>query len=827
MIKFVSHPNQHTASMLKDVSIKLLLVFSFLVSGLIPIMIVSLIGYNAARVELKNQAFRQLESVRDIKKEQIKNFFSERINNISVFARDPFIISAYKDLKTAFEEAGGIENNRFRGFRDEIYNAPESYKKIHDKYFSIIKFMVGQYAYYDFFLIDPIYGDTLFTLSKESDFGIRIGNVSSSLRDVWIKSSREKRIALSDTKPYPPSENAPAQFLAAPIIEKNTVIGVVAVQVSINSIDSIMKERSGMWQTGETYLVGPDKKMRSDSYMDNQNHSVYASFDGTVQKNGVNTPSSIKALSGITGSHIINNYRGQEVLSSFTPIDIQGVKWAMIAEIDLSEIENRIGNALNTRIIILFIVSFAILLLLSLIISIFISRGINNTIHQLENMIKNVLNGKFRVRGDEDSVGVDFRKVLHSANLLIDAFETQWEEKSKLEEHIQYNQRLKAIGTLAGGIAHDFNNILTSMFAYSYIVMAELPEKGTAIENMEEIVASIRRASELVDQILTFGRHVKTEKRIVDVVKMVEGIEKLIRAMLPKNIIIQNQLPSHPVHIAITPSQFNQILMNLCTNAGYAMKESGGVLGISVETIPNCDSEILDLKKGKYCKLSVTDTGTGIPSPIIHRIFEPFFTTKPVGQGSGMGLSIVYGIVLNSGGKINVKSEPGKGSRFDIYLPVSEIQACEEVQNTTHEIPPFKGGHILFIDDEIPICQSESRVLESLGYTVTTLSDSREVEPIFLDNPDRFDLVITDLNMPHINGIQLAKRILTHRPDIPIILTTGYSHYDRLIDYEKIEEIGIMALLKKPYEKDRLSQVVAQVLNRTKKGNENPVASIP
>jgi signal transduction histidine kinase/CheY-like chemotaxis protein len=810
-------------SMIRDIPVKVLLVCSFLVSGLIPIMIVSLIGFNTAKVELKEQAFRQLESVRNIKKEQIKNFFSERINNITVFAKDPYIIDAYRDLKKVFDQMGGVKSKRFKGFLEEAYDAPAAYKKKHDRYFPFLKNMIRQYGYYDFFFMDPIHGDTIFTVRKESDFGIRIGELSSSLRDVWLKSCAEKRIALSDTKPYPPSHNAPAQFLAAPIIEDETIIGVVAVQISIDSIDRIMTERSGMWKTGETYLVGPDKKMRSNSYMDHKYHSVYASFNGSVEKNGVKTIASRNALAGITDTGIIVNYRGQEVLSSYTPIDIEGVIWAMIAEIDLKEIEGQIAGALNTKIILLFIISLVILLLLSLVISIFISHGINNTIQQLENMIKSVLNGELRVRGDEDSVGVDFKKVVHSANLLIDAFAGQWEEKRKLEEHIQYNQKLKAIGTLAGGIAHDFNNILTSMFAYSYIVMAELPDGSPVKENMEEIVASIRRASELVDQILTFGRHVKTEKKVAEILKMVIGAERMLTAMLPKNIIIKNRLPKEPIYIAITPSQFNQILMNLCINAAYAMQEAGGILEISLDKKNNSSGEIPGLKKKNYCKLSVCDTGIGIDPGIIDRIFEPFFTSKPLGQGSGMGLAIVYGIVLNSGGKINVESEPGKGARFDVYLPMLDHETFEEKKFELHESISCEGKHILFVDDEIGVCQSESRVLESLGYKVTPISDEREVEKVFMDNPDQFDLVITDLNMPHMNGIELSRRILALRPDIPIILTTGHSDYDKIVDHKKIEETGIMALLKKPYEEVQLSRLIAQALKiKEKKLHQKP-----
>ena len=803
--------------MLRDISIKVLLISGFLFSGLILIMIVSLTGYGTAKSELYDQAFRQLESIRNIKKEQIKNFFSERINNVSVFSRDPYIISAYKDLKKAFDNAGGTANGEFKGNLDEAFDAPLSYRKIHDRYFHFFKFMISQYGYYDFFLMDPVTGDTIFTVRKESDFGIRIRNVSSSFRDVWLKTTKEKCIALSDTKPYSPSRNAPAQFLAAPIMENGELIGVVAVQISIDSIDNIMKERSGMWKTGETYLVGQDKKMRSDSYMDKENHSVHASFGGTIAQNGVDTVSSREALRGKTDTAVIINYRKQQVLSAYTLIDIEGVKWAMIAEIDKKEIDLQIGNALNTKIILLFILSAVILFILSWVISIFIDRGIKNTIRQLEGMIEDVLKGKPRARGDIDSVGVDFRGVVQSANQLIDTFEDHWEEKKKLEEHIQYNQKLKAIGTLAGGIAHDFNNILTSMFAFSHIVISELPEDSPAKKDMEEIVTAIRRASELVEQILTFGRHVKPETPVVEISNMIWGTQILLKATFSKNILIECKIEPETIYVKASASQIEQILMNLCTNAGYAMKETGGTLCISAGIVNNMDGIIPGLKEGKYCKLSVSDTGHGIPPDIIGCIFEPFFTTKPVGQGSGMGLSMVYGIVLHYEGKIDVESVPGQGATFNVYLPLAEPVLPDEQKEDPVHFSIGHGEHILFVDDEAQICRSEASVLESLGYVVTFFTDSREASRVFMEDPSVFDLVITDLNMPYINGRELAKGFLEIRPGIPIILTTGYSHYDQLVEADKIEETGIAAFLKKPYEKDRLAQLIAFTLDAVKK----------
>jgi signal transduction histidine kinase/CheY-like chemotaxis protein len=801
-------------SLVRDISIRPLLIASFLVSGLIPIMIVSLIGFSTAKTELKEQVFRQLESVRNIKKVQIENFFSQRIKDISVFAANPYVIEAYNRLEKAFNQAGGAPGQKFNGRLEEVYDAPHSYREIHDRYFPYFKYLIEQYGYYDLFLMNPGFGDTLFTVRKESDFGIRIGQVSSSLRDVWLKVMNTGGIALSDTRPYPPSDNAPAQFLAAPIRQNNRTTGVIAVQISIDSIDEIMKERSGMWKTGETYLVGQDKKMRSDSYMDPANHSVHASFNGTAAANGVDTDASRAALKGITAAGIIRSYRNREVLSAYTPIIIEGVKWAIIAEVDIEEIELQIANALNNKIIFLFLASALVLFLLSMIVTIFISKGIKNTIVQLEQMIKDVLKGNLKARGDSDSVNSDFKAVVHSANQLIEAFASQWEEKRKLEEHMQYTQKLKAIGALAGGIAHDFNNILTSMFAFSHIVRAELPPDSPASEPMKEIVAALQRASELVDQILTFGRQANDEKQNVEISSIISGTLKLLEATLSKNITLLGRLPEEKIYIDASPSQVNQIVMNLCTNASYAMRESGGIMTVSAESICRRGDESPAAKPGAFCKLTVSDTGHGIEPAIKDRIFDPFFTTKPVGEGSGMGLSMVHGIVWNYGGWIDVQSTPGEGSTFHVYLPEAEPAPRESQEPDAVELPTGSGEKILFVDDESQICNSEAHILEAAGYDVYAVTDPREAEKIFREMPGGFDIVITDLNMPHIDGIELAERLMKLRPNTPVILTSGYRHYSRLVNREKIEKTGIAAFLKKPYDNGQLVQAVFDCLRR-------------
>jgi nitrogen-specific signal transduction histidine kinase/CheY-like chemotaxis protein len=389
-------------------------------------------------------------------------------------------------------------------------------------------------------------------------------------------------------------------------------------------------------------------------------------------------------------------------------------------------------------------------------------------------------------------------------------------ERRKLEEQIQGSQRLEAIGTLAGGIAHDFNNILTSMHAYALIIKKSAPKNSVVEDNIDELALSIRRASELVDQILTFSRHVKTEDVFLDISEEIRDSIKLFKAALPRNILVENHLSSERLLIKANPSQISQVIMNLYTNAYQAMQRNGGKLTITTEKVELENNVVSNLKKGVYCKISVRDTGHGMDKKTQNRIFEPFFTTKPVGEGTGMGLSVVYGIVRRCGGVIEVESFPGKGTCFDVYFPLARKDDFQD-RKQDEEISLLKGiGHILFVDDDAQICDSQKKALELIGYTVTAIQDSRAAEEVFSKNPDQFDVLILDLNMPQLSGFELAERIFKIRSNIPAILTTGFAE---LIDPKKIEELGFHGLLLKPYKIDDISSLIAKVL-KSVQGNQ-------
>ncbi|WDP90149.1 MAG: hypothetical protein HUN04_10705 [Desulfobacter sp.] len=284
---------------------------------------------------LREEAMAKLAAVREIKKSQIQSFFKERMVDARVLSRDPYILEAYQALHDSFDRLGGVKGGRFKGHTNGKYDAPGDYQAVHDRYYPHLAYYMSQYGYYDFFLLDADHGAVLFTVTKEADFGIDAGAQASSLKDVW-SAALKGEVAVSDTRPYAPSAGAPAQFVAAPIRDGERIIGVVALQISIDAINRIMAERAGLGETGETYLVGPDRLMRSDSFLDPKFHSVEASF-ADPEKGKVETEASMAALAGDTGFKVVLDYNGNPVLSSYTPLSIGTTTWGLLAEVDVAE----------------------------------------------------------------------------------------------------------------------------------------------------------------------------------------------------------------------------------------------------------------------------------------------------------------------------------------------------------------------------------------------------------------------------------------------------------------------------------------------------------
>jgi PAS domain S-box-containing protein len=380
------------------------------------------------------------------------------------------------------------------------------------------------------------------------------------------------------------------------------------------------------------------------------------------------------------------------------------------------------------------------------------------------------------------------------------------------EEKLRQGQKLESIGRLAGGIAHDFNNILSAILGYAELSLDDISREHPVRSNLDQIVKAGKRARNLVQQILAFSRKLEQERRPIHLHAIVDEALQLLKATLPTTIEISTNIHSGCSPILADPTQMHQIILNLATNAAHAIGDHGGCMKIELEQVSlngHFSTASGELMPGTYIRLSISDTGPGIPPEVQKRIFEPYFTTKSVGQGSGLGLAVVHGIVQSHGGGISVANMPGSGACFEVYLP-----CCSEKPSSTPAQAPeiVKGkGHILLVDDEEAIVNLNQRLLEKLGYSVTGETHSVAALEKFSKNPEQFDLVVTDQTMPNLTGLALAKELWKIRPDLPVIISTGYSAQ---ITSEKISGLGFYAMLNKPYTSAELAKAVKQSLTQ-------------
>ncbi|MGD9823352.1 ATP-binding protein [Desulfobacter sp.] len=410
--------------------------------------------------------------------------------------------------------------------------------------------------------------------------------------------------------------------------------------------------------------------------------------------------------------------------------------------------------------------------------------------------------------------------LLYSVSIRIkerDCFLIEFEditEKKKLENQLKQALKMETIGTLAGGIAHDFNNILTIILSNTEMSLDELDPHHPLREYLDDVKMASLRAKEIVAQLLSFSRGSSPVLQAVDVSQIIRESIKFLRSSIPSSVRIIHDIQAAGLFVMADPIQISQIIMNLCINAYQAMEDLKGSIEIRVcITTPNPDQPVShgDLKPGQYVRIDISDDGAGIPPTILSRIFDPYFTTKGVGKGSGLGLSVVMGIVNDHGGAIQVDSTPGKGSRFCVYLPLTEHAPEPEKTSEPFDI---KGGAetILLVDDDKRLSQIFNRVLTRIGYQVKAFTDPLMAVGAFESDPDSFDLVLTDMAMPGMTGADLARAVKAIRSDIPVMVCTAYSD---LMDEQKACENGIAAFVMKPISLKEMSQVIRKVLNST------------
>jgi PAS domain S-box-containing protein len=411
-------------------------------------------------------------------------------------------------------------------------------------------------------------------------------------------------------------------------------------------------------------------------------------------------------------------------------------------------------------------------------------------------------------------IKLNTRKTINSdGTIILEGLMEDVTEIKRMEGQLRQSQKMESIGTLAGGIAHDFNNILAIIIGYTELAIIDVPEWNPAKEYLKEIQTASARAKDLVQHILNFSRKAIADRKPIKIGPIIEDSLKMLRASIPTDIQIRQNLLCESDMVRADPTQMSQVLMNLCTNAAHAMWDEGGILEVSLQNVEFVKQNMeLDLGPGRYVKLDISDTGPGIDSENIDRIFDPYFTTKGLGEGTGLGLSVVQGIVKTHHGAVTVKSEPGKGTVFEVLFPVIEGEMKPEAAGS--EAFPTGNEKILFIDDEESILNLVKKRLEMQGYQVETKNNPVDALELVRSRPDRFDLIITDMTMPMMTGDKLAGEILSIRPDMPIILCSGYS--DR-IDAEKAAALGIRKYIEKPLNMSDFMVSIRKVLDESQR----------
>lgn len=416
-----------------------------------------------------------------------------------------------------------------------------------------------------------------------------------------------------------------------------------------------------------------------------------------------------------------------------------------------------------------------------------------------------------------NGIPLEFNGILYSVSFCKDISARKEEEKRrvKTELHLRETQKMESLGTLAGGIAHDFNNILGAVIGYAELARFQCEEGSKFEKYISQISKAGSRATELVKQILWFSRQGKSDKYPIDICRVINEALKLIEVTFPANIEILKNISSDLSPVFANEVQIHQIVMNLCTNAFHAMKESRGILNVNLMAVIIKAQDLKShpgMSPGDYIRLTVSDNGCGMPPEVINRIFEPYFTTKSIGQGSGLGLSIVHGIIKDHGGSIQVQSEVGIGTTFNIFFPIAD--SVSKMESKKVEELPFGNESILLVDDEKALIDIGRDLLVRLGYQVETRASSVDAIEAFRSNPQKYDLIISDITMPKITGDEMALTMKTIRPGIPIILCTGFSNR---LDEQSLETLGISAILMKPIIYSDLAGTVRRALDSAKR----------
>ena len=794
------------------------LVLGFIVIGAIPLTLATIIIFENAKAHLEDAVTDRLLAIASQKADRMKAFLNERTVDVTTLARMPSIIDAMEKFDAAYKIGKQIYSVEYMTIEQELKPFLTDYKE--------------SSRYGDVFLLSP-QGDTIFSVNRAEELGTNL--ITGPFRNTALAKAFDRartllETGISDFEPYL-SQNRAAAFLAAPVFRQGTFLGVVALEITDTDIVNLIQDYQGLGKTGEVVIAY--RRPAGALLVSPLRHEPEAAFTKLIPFNA-NAGRPIQlAVRGKRGSGLSYDYRGERVLAAWDYLP--SYRWGIVVKIDAKEAFSPIAELQTVT---LFSGSFFMILLgLG---AFFIGKNMSKPLTTLVAQTKRFRRQEFSPMVEESGsqeVGLlsdafnDMARELDRSytelhnkvielsmankDLEREMAERQRAEASLLEKEKQLHmaQRLEAIGTLAGGIAHDFNNVLGAILGYTELAIRGTREDHRIHHHLQEVLVAGQRAKHLVRQILMFCRQSDSEQQWVDLKPIIQEVIQLLRATLPATIEIRHHVNEEAGLVFADQTQMHQILMNLCTNAEHALRPHGGMLEIGLDPFDVTDQMVAshpELKPGPHIRLTVHDTGCGIPPDIAQRIFDPFFTTKGVGEGTGMGLAVVHGIVTNHHGAITLDSAAGSGTTFTIYLPCRHtLQA--EAPETDGTSMPQGTGHILFVDDEEALAQLGNQVLEELGYEATICTNSLHALDIFRAAPAKFDALVTDQTMPHMTGDQLAEACLRIRPDLPIILCTGYSHS---MTAERAQHMGIRAFLVKPIQNQELGLLLYELLHQ-------------
>ncbi len=801
--------------MLKDFkfsSITSRLSFWFFIVALLPLIIVGAVTYRIAERALIEQKFNELSKVADLKALQINDFMHERESYVNTLSHTPIVIHALKKFCAAFED--GMDSPAYRAADEKLR--------------PILTYYQESAQNYDLFLISPE-GDIVFAVTREADFGTNLYSgpyKDSQLAESFGVANTLFGTALSEFKYYPPSD-APAAFVAAPVFNNGDHVGVIALQMSTERIYGEVQDYTGLGETGETVVA--TKQGDRAVFVVPLRHDPDAAFKRSVL---IGSPEALpiqRAVEGESGSGLSVDYRDKEILAVWRYLP--HLRWGMVVKIDAEEAFASVFLLRNWTLIIGVITVFGVLLVAFL-----VARSTSKPIQALRAGTKIIGGGNLdhKVGTDErDEVGQlsrafdrmcdNLKKITASRDELnreISGRKAAEEEKEKMQAQLFRAQKLEALGILAGGVAHNFNNLLTAVKGYAELSILQAGKKEPLFKYLKQILVAVDRTTDLIDKLLLFARRKPLALSTLNINSTVEDLLVMFHPLIGEDIKIKKELEPGLWTASADEGSIEQVIMNLVVNARDAM-EGGGKLTLKTENVTldeELSGDIPGSRPGRFVLLTVADTGGGIDTEHIEHIFEPFFTTKEVGKGTGLGLSFVYGIVKQHGGWLNVETEQAKGSSFKIYLPaVLEKTADKAARKVVPSKGPRGAGErILMVEDEEGVRRLNTSALTENGYKVFEAANAKEALDLFDRENGRFDLVLSDVVLPDIDGFKLVDTLLSLKPSLKVLLNSGYA--DEKLQWDVIRERGF-GFLQKPYS---VADLLKAIKDAIEEGNKKP-----